>query len=212
MIFTFKMKKESLFLIVMFGMFFLQGCRMSELEWGWNTKRPQTIQEVFSHETHETVFKKEEFSCSVCHPMGVLIEEEKEDEKMYEISKEAFFPGEETCHFCHFNPKGASIAPGRCGLCHVDLIEILPVNHHFDWIARHAVYSKTDAGNCESCHLPRFCEDCHQRRDLPTQRVHDRNFRFVHGLEARFNPKSCGTCHQLDAFCAGCHIEGGYER
>ncbi|HEX9756574.1 MAG TPA: hypothetical protein VGB26_02085 [Nitrospiria bacterium] len=185
---------------------------MSEVEWGWKAQRPASIQEVFSHEVHETVLEKEGFACSVCHPMGALIEEEKEEEKMYDFSKEVFFPGKETCHFCHFNPKGINVAPGRCGLCHFDLLEVQPANHQFDWGSKHGVYAKADGGDCGSCHLPKFCEDCHQRRDLPTQRVHDRNFRFVHGMEARVNPKSCGNCHELIGFCASCHIEGGYER
>jgi hypothetical protein len=40
--------------------------------------------------------------------------------------------------------------------------------------------------------------------------VHDRNFRFIHGIEVRANPRGCGNCHQV-TFCDTCHIEGGYD-
>lgn len=191
----------------------LYGChtRDGETEWGWGAKRPQRIQDTFSHEVHKRVFEKEDFSCPVCHTMGVEIPEEKE-EKMVEISREAFFPGKETCHFCHYNPRAGNRAPSECGICHFNLREIQPANHNFDWMAKHAVFAKADVEDCESCHSPRFCEDCHKRRDLPTLRVHDRNFRFVHAIEARANPRECGNCHELRSFCVKCHVEGGYDR
>ncbi len=190
---------------------FLQGCRTSGMDWGWKAERPQKIQDVFSHANHEKAFKKEGFDCSACHPMNFLIQEE-EEKKMHAVSKEVFFPGKQTCHFCHFNPKSLSNAPGQCSLCHFDLLSIQPPNHQFDWGRKHSVYSKADTGKCETCHLAKFCEDCHQRRDLATERVHDRNFRLVHGMEARVNPTSCGNCHERVSFCDECHIEGGYER
>ena len=166
---------------------------------------------MFSHKVHENVLKKEGFTCVACHPMGLEIEEKEEKERA-KISEADFFPGKETCHFCHFNPKVGSIAPDRCGICHFDLAKIQPATHNFDWISKHAVYSKADISDCESCHSPRFCEDCHKRRDLPTRRFHDRNFRFVHPIEARANPRECGNCHELKSFCVKCHTEGGYDR
>jgi hypothetical protein len=166
---------------------------------------------MFSHKVHENVLKKEGLTCVACHPMGLKIEEKEEKERAT-ISEAAFLPGKETCHFCHFNPKVGSIAPDRCGICHFDLGKIQPATHNFDWISKHAVYSKADISDCESCHSPRFCEDCHKRRDLPTRRFHDRNFRFVHPIEARANPRECGTCHELKSFCVKCHTEGGYDR
>ena len=200
--------------IIFLGFLTLYACRTQEqgVEWGWNAERPQKTKDVFSHDTHKEVFEKEGFGCFVCHTSGIEMGEELEEEEMIKISEGAFFPGKETCHFCHFNPEAGNVAPDDCGICHFNMREIQPANHNFDWIAKHDVYSKADAENCENCHSPRFCEDCHKRRDLPTRRFHDRNFRFVHPIEARADPSSCGNCHELRSFCEKCHEEGGYER
>ncbi len=131
-------------------------------------------------------------------------------EEMIKISKKSFFPGKETCHFCHFNPQAGNIAPNQCDTCHINLADIQPKNHNFNWMSKHAVFSKADAESCESCHAPVYCQDCHKRRDLPTLKMHDRNFRFIHGIEARANPRECGSCHQV-TFCDTCHIKGGYD-
>jgi len=186
--------------IVFLGLYGCKTIDSEKIELGRNAKRPQRIQDTFSHEVHEKVLKNEGFECFVCHTTGLEIEEEKEEEKMIEISKESFFPGKETCHFCHFNPQAGSIAPNECGTCHFNMRDIIPANHNFDWTSKHAIFAKADESSCESCHSPRFCADCHKRRDLPTLRVHDRNFRFIHGIEARANPRQCGSCHELRFF------------
>lgn len=193
------------------------GCKQQEdSKWGWEHKRPELAREIFSHEVHKNVLEKEGFGCFVCHPMEVGIEteemEEVDVEELIRTSKEVFFPGKETCHFCHYNPEAGNVARGDCNICHTDTADIIPANHNFNWIMRHSVFSKADAGSCESCHTPRYCEDCHKRRDLPTRRVHDRNFRFIHSIEARANPRQCSNCHEFRGFCEKCHIEGGYER
>ncbi|MEE9252861.1 MAG: cytochrome c3 family protein [Thermodesulfobacteriota bacterium] len=209
------MKRVGFIYILFVGFVFaaLVGCRTQEApEWGWKADRPRTTRETFSHDVHKKVLEKEGFGCFICHTTDVEIDEYTEPEEMIQISEQAFFPGKDTCHFCHYNPQAGNIAPDRCGICHFNTREIQPPNHNFDWVSRHAVFSKADSKSCEDCHSPRFCEDCHKRRDLPTRRVHDRNFRFVHAIEARANPRTCGTCHQLSAFCEKCHIEGGYER
>jgi hypothetical protein len=120
-------------------------------------------------------------------------------------------PGKEACHVCHFNPAVGSTAPDRCGICHVDVREIQPANHNYDWMNRHAVFAKAAEQTCEECHRPRMCQDCHKRRDLTVRNFHDRNVRFTHGIEARANPMRCGECHVI-GFCNQCHTEGGFER
>jgi len=173
-------------------------------------KAPGDLKVNYSHEVHKKVMDKEGFDCFVCHPMNVEVEEELSVEELIKISNTSFFPGKETCHFCHFNPEAGNIAPNQCDMCHANLAEIQPKNHNFNWSSKHAVFSKADQESCESCHAPVFCQDCHKRRDLPTQRVHDRNFRFIHGIEARADPRQCGNCHQI-TFCDTCHIKGGYD-
>jgi hypothetical protein len=89
--------------------------------------------------------------------------------------------------------------------------DVQPANHNHDWLSRHVVFAKLDAQDCESCHQPRYCQECHNRRDLPIRTFHDTNVRFTHGIEARANPMKCGECH-TSGFCQRCHVEGGYEK
>jgi len=192
----------------------LIGCPQSTVDGtgDLNTKISRDIRVNYSHEVHKNVMGKEGFDCFVCHPMNIEFEEEKDIEEMIKESKQSFFPGKETCHFCHYNPQAGNIAPNQCDTCHINLYEIQPKNHNFNWMSKHAVFSKANVESCENCHSnPAFCQDCHKRRDLPTLRVHDRNFRFIHGIEVRANPRQCGNCHELKSFCDTCHIKGGYD-
>ena len=198
------------FSILMLGVI---GCRTQGASDGsedMKTKTSEDLKVNYSHDVHKSVMEKEEFDCFVCHPMNVEVEEELSPEEMIKISNKSFFPGKETCHFCHFNPQAGNIAPNQCDTCHINLADIQPKNHNFDWTSKHAVFSKANGESCESCHAPVFCQDCHKRKDLPTRAVHDRNFRFIHGIEARANPRECGNCHQV-TFCDTCHIKGGYD-
>lgn len=191
------------------------GCRTQELNqgWGWNVDRPATPMKTFSHGVHRSVFEREKFECYACHTMTARITgDDKDVAQAIRASKETFYPEKETCHFCHYNPQKGNTAPDRCDLCHLDVRAIQPANHNFDWMKRHAVFAKADAGTCDSCHRPSMCQNCHERRDTSVRTVHDRNVRFTHGIEARANPMRCGQCHELRSFCQKCHVEGGYEK
>jgi len=200
-------------LIITAAIFTLLGCgaqNKKDDSSGSKSQVPIGVRMNYSHERHEKVMKKEGFDCYLCHPMNVEFKDEKSAEELIKASDKAFYPGKETCHFCHFNPEAGNIAPGECSLCHFDMAAITPKNHNFNWMEKHAIFSKADQESCENCHSPRFCEDCHKRRDLPTIMVHDRNFRFIHGIEARANPRKCGSCHEI-TFCETCHTKGAYD-
>ena len=124
---------------------------------------PLDVRMNYSHEVHKKVMQKEGFDCFVCHPMDVKPKDEKGVEEAIKLSKQSFFPGKDTCHFCHYNPEAGNIAPGECSLCHFNMAEIEPKNHNFNWAAKHAIFAKADEQSCENCHSPRFCEDCHKR-------------------------------------------------
>jgi hypothetical protein len=179
-------------------------------DWALETRRPETALETFSHELHKGAFERNDIQCFACHTMAARIDDAQEAADAIRASKAAFRPGKEQCHVCHYNPAAGNTAPDRCGLCHLDPSAVAPPNHNFDWIKRHAVFAKAD-NRCEECHRPRFCEECHSRRDQTTRTFHDRNVRFVHGIEARANPMKCGQCHTPN-FCESCHVKGGYER
>jgi hypothetical protein len=181
--------------------------------WGWNAERPTTAMKTFSHGTHRNVFEREKLECYACHTMTARIAgDDKDVAEAIRASHETFYPGKETCHGCHYNPKQGNTAPDRCDLCHLDVRAIQPANHNFDWMNRHGVFAKADAGTCDSCHRPSTCQNCHERRDPSVRTVHDRNFRFTHAIEARANPMRCAQCHELRSFCQKCHFEGGYEK
>lgn len=191
------------------------GCRAQDLNhgWGWNAERPATPMKTFSHDVHRAVFAREKLECFACHTMTARITGgDKEVAETIRASKEMFYPGKETCHACHYNPQKGNTAPDRCDLCHLDVQAIQPANHNFDWMNRHAVYAKADAGSCEGCHRPSTCQNCHERRDPSVRTMHDRNFRFTHGIEARANPMRCAQCHDLRSFCQKCHVQGGYDK
>jgi len=176
-------------------------------------QRPSSAKMTFSHELHKKTLEKEGFDCFVCHTVNVEIEgkDEADIEALIKVSEQTFFPGKQTCHFCHYNPTSGNIAPRECSICHINPGDVQPKNHNFNWMEKHAIFSKSDLKSCENCHSQSFCNDCHKRRDIPTMRVHDRNFRFIHGIEARANPNSCGKSHQEQSFCQTCHIKGGYD-
>ena len=200
-------------LLITAAVFALMGCGAQNKDDNASSAKPKVPLDVrmnYSHETHKKVMQEEGFDCFVCHPMDVKPKDEKSVEEAIKLSKQSFFPGKDTCHFCHYNPEAGNIAPGECSLCHFNMAEIEPKNHNFNWAEKHAIFAKADEESCENCHSPRFCEDCHKRRDLPTIMVHDRNFRFVHGIEARANPRECGNCHEV-TFCNTCHTKGGYD-
>jgi hypothetical protein len=181
------------------------------MDWGWRGERPAEPADLFSHQAHRDVFAREQLQCFACHTMSARGTDEKDAAAAIQASKEAFTGGKDACHVCHFNPQTGNTAPDRCGICHVDVREIQPASHNFDWLSRHLVFAKNDPQSCEGCHQPRQCQDCHNRRDQTVRNVHDRNFRFVHGIEARANPRKCGECHS-SGFCQTCHVEGGYEK
>jgi hypothetical protein len=181
------------------------------LDWGWRAERPADPLRVFSHQDHKDVFARQQVQCFACHTMSARITEEKEAADVIRASQQAFTGGKDACHTCHYNPQTGNTAPDRCSLCHVDVRDIQPANHNFDWLGRHQVFAKDDAASCESCHQPRYCQDCHNRRDETVRTFHDRNIRFTHGIEARANPMKCAECHTPN-FCQTCHREGGYEK
>jgi hypothetical protein len=192
------------------------GCRTQDLNqrWGWKADRPITPMKTFSHGAHRNVFEQNGIECFACHTMTARITGEGSEAAAAEAiraSKEAFYPGKETCHDCHYNPRRGNTAPDRCDLCHLDVQAIQPANHNHDWMNRHGVFAKADQATCETCHRPSTCQNCHVRRDQSVRTVHDRTFRFTHGIAARANPMACGQCHDLRSFCTTCHTQGGYE-
>lgn len=139
----------------------------------------------FSHASH----LKEKDGCAHCHiPAGT----QPGDVRMPEMN---------SCLACHNNAR----ASGVCLDCHDQARDIRPKSHGIGWLQRerHGVQSRFGKDDCSACHQQSFCNDCHQGNS--SQRIHDPNFRFTHGLQARKRDKNCTVCHEVDRFCSECH-------
>lgn len=136
-------------------------------------------------------------------------------------------PQMETCMDCH----SGLMAPRDCESCHTqDRASLRPSSHLPDWKETHGQQARITDNTCRPCHAVSECQECHEGALLhessalsnPRQtsfapalegsgmviaRVHNLNYRFWHGLEARGKQTSCNTCHEVDAgdFCADCH-------
>lgn len=175
---------------------------------------------IFSHENH---LGRTDVECTACHK-GL-------DE--VELSSAKNMPDMATCNTCHNNAK----APNTCENCHTDFITLLPADHkRSDFLRTHRDETRLGAlqTTCQTCHTETFCQQCHQGAGLkafrPTdlmveprtktstkdspkrtvlQNVHELNYRFTHGIDARSKQSDCSSCHSTENFCATCHQAGG---
>jgi hypothetical protein len=131
------------------------------------------------------------------------------------------------CFDCHNN---TSVAANACEQCHISTVNLVPENHMQVGFFKNHKFA--DENECQMCHeTETFCEDCHaatiemtesnlsndfytpysphsyvdnEKQQIIT-RVHDLNFRFTHGIDAKGKTDNCQTCHQTETFCAECH-------
>lgn len=174
---------------------------------------------IFSHENHGA----RGVECITCHK-GL-------DE--VELSSAKNLPDMATCNTCHNNVK----ATNTCENCHTDFVTLLPADHRrSDFLRSHRDEVRLGAmtASCQTCHSETFCQQCHQgaglkafrprdlmvepraktsTKDSPRrtilQNVHELNYRFSHGIDARSKQAECGSCHSTEIFCAQCHQAGG---
>jgi c(7)-type cytochrome triheme protein len=174
---------------------------------------------IFSHENH--LARKSE--CTTCHK-GL-------DE--VDLSSRKNLPDMTTCTTCHDNAK----ATNTCENCHTDFVTLLPSDHkRSDFLRSHRDDARLGGlqTSCQTCHTEAFCMQCHQgaglkafrpqdlrveprpktsTKDSPRhmilQNVHELNYRFTHGIDARSKQTDCESCHSAETFCAQCHQAGG---
>ena len=183
--------------------------------------RPEPVRDIiFSHEQHAAMKGVE---CQTCHA-GL-------DET--DLSSAKNMPTMATCNTCHNDRK----ASNTCESCHRNFVTLLPENHkRSDFTRNHRDLARLGAltADCQSCHTEQFCQQCHTTsglkaftpKDLMTepsaktstkdspkqmllQNVHDLNYRFTHGIDARARQADCASCHEAQTFCAQCHEAGG---
>lgn len=95
-------------------------------------------------------------------------------------------------------PPAAGVDSGRRYLVQV---------HWPGFMTSHAAVAATQQLACATCHVQRFCTDCHlgeQKRDF-----HPANFMARHATEAYNRQLDCTSCHNPEAFCRTCHFNVG---
>lgn len=178
---------------------------------------------IFSHEQHAAL---PDVECTTCH-VGV--------EKVDRVTA-ANMPSMTTCSTCH-NDRKASTTCESCHTNFATLLPV--DHQRSDFARNHRDLTRLGGltTDCQTCHTETFCQQCHlqaelksysygRQRDLTTepahktstkdspkqtllQNVHELNYRFTHGIDAKARQAECQSCHSVQTFCAECHNAGG---
>lgn len=109
----------------------------------------------------------------------------------------------------------ATMAIKECNSCHES--SGVGLNHGAFWAREHRLYAEKHPNNCQDCHEQSFCLDCHKGggidRDLHVSqsgpdympKSHRTDFREIHPIKAKDDPRSCLRCHDAKLFCNECH-------
>lgn len=178
---------------------------------------------IFNHKFH---FVDQELACTECHK-GF-------DEIDYGFEAEQGNPPMIQCYSCH-NPVG--VALNECEVCHQETGNgLVPEDHKTAlFMEEHKFSAMSSEADCQMCHDNETCESCHVGTTMITDAntnsdfwtpysphkflnnnakqkintVHDFNYRFTHGIDARSKAMECQTCHETQTFCAECHNTTG---
>ncbi len=176
----------------------------------------------FSHSQH----LGDDANCEFCHQGFSEVD--------YSSELENSNPPMSTCYQCHNNQ---SLASNVCESCHKTTADLVPDTHQrLGFLDNHKITALQANADCAMCHDNNFCESCHvstigldvanSKTDFYTPYsphrlidnenmqqitlVHELNYRYFHGIDAKGRDFECQTCHQTETFCAECHNhEGG---
>lgn len=102
-----------------------------------------------------------------------------------------------------------------CNECHDS--SGVTLNHGAMWTKEHRLYAEKHPNNCKDCHQLSYCLDCHTGGGIDNDmhkstsgadympRSHRTNFKEIHPIAAREDPRSCYRCHDARRFCEECH-------
>jgi hypothetical protein len=79
--------------------------------------------------------------------------------------------------------------------------------HAADYARVHGTEASARQMDCTSCHVQKFCSDCHAGEGR--RRFHPANFVQRHAPEAWGREQDCASCHNTEAFCRSCHASAG---
>lgn len=192
-----------------------ENCELCHYEDVYEALIPSESSVLFNHKLHIT---EQSMQCEKCHA-GI-------SEVDYSFESPEVNPSMMICYECHNN---TTVASNACEQCHISTVNLLPDDHKvIGFSMNHKFASQSD---CQLCHDEVFCEDCHVAtigidetnlsndfftpysphnfvdgtKQQTITRVHDLNYRFTHGIEAKGKTHNCQTCHQTETFCVECH-------
>lgn len=176
---------------------------------------------IFNHKSHLALGK----NCVDCHKGLTDVD--------YSFESASVNPPMENCYTCHNDRKNVTNA---CEACHITTANLIPADHKkTDYIKFHKFVASRANANCVMCHDNNSCETCHVGTKMLTEknapndfyqpflpenfidgtkqqqltRVHDLNYRFTHGIDAKLKNAQCQTCHEVETFCVNCHAATG---
>ncbi|MCF8266525.1 MAG: cytochrome C [Ignavibacteriales bacterium] len=197
-----------------------ENCTMCHYEDNFAALVEPSSELIFSHKRH---YNAEDKNCEQCH-IGMT-----QAEYGFELINGN--PSMGTCSGCH-TEDGPAVSTTVCESCHISTFDLTPENHKtVSFMKQHKFMSASESAECAMCHNSDFCESCHVGTTAMTEgnvkddfyapysphtyvdgtkqqqitRVHDLNFRFTHGIDAKGKTNECATCHQEESFCVTCH-------
>lgn len=147
---------------------------------------------IFSHKAHLGDNPTSD-NCLSCH-QGI--------DQLESHLMTAGYPSMTHCFQCH----DGITASAECEACHPKPAVMTALVHPPDWGHSHKFAATDDQRqSCAPCHhAETFCSDCHAGDNL-VKTVHDLNYRFNHGLDAKGKESQCQSCHDFETFCGDCH-------
>lgn len=179
----------------------------------------------FNHKVH---LEQDNVNCEKCHS-GL-------NEVDFSFESPTLFPTMENCAECHSSSGIAKPTNFACESCHISTVDLVPDDHKtVSFTDMHKFSVREADANCQMCHESTFCESCHvgtnmidetnssdnfyqpysphkyvdNTKQQQISRVHDLNYQFNHGIDAKGKASNCITCHQTETFCAQCHNSDG---
>ncbi len=177
---------------------------------------------IFDHSFH---LQDQKMECESCHKGFPDVD--------YSFEASQPNPPMDNCFQCH---NDITVASNACESCHISTVNLIPENHKtVSFFRNHKFTAEGANANCEMCHSESFCEACHvatneideknfaddfytpysphnyidNAKQQQITRVHDLNYRFTHGIDAKGKSMECQTCHEVETFCAECHNPEG---
>jgi hypothetical protein len=109
----------------------------------------------------------------------------------------------------------ATLSIKECNACHS--ANGVAASHGPAWTNEHRLYAEKYPNNCKDCHQLSFCLDCHTGGGIDADlhaatsgadympKSHRTDFREIHPIKAREDPRACYRCHDARRFCEECH-------